>query len=134
MKALRFYGIQDLRYEDAPDPVLENADDVIIKVKAAGICSSDISRYRSLGPYIPGNVWGHEFSGEVVEAGSEVTDFKTGDRVVGCPNMVCHKCKYCLSGHPARCENLHTIGAKVPGCFASISSSPPGISSKWRTL
>ena len=124
MKALRFYGIQDLRYEDAPDPVLENADDVIIKVKAAGICSSDISRYRSLGPYIPGNVWGHEFSGEVVEAGSEVTDFKTGDRVVGCPNMVCHKCKYCLSGHPARCENLHTIGAKVPGCFGEYIKLP----------
>lgn len=53
MKALRFYGIQDLRWEDAPDPVLENEDDVIVKVKCAGICSSDIARYRNLGPYVP---------------------------------------------------------------------------------
>lgn len=124
MKALRFYDIQDLRWEDAPDPVLENEDDVIVKVKCAGICSSDIARYRNLGPYVPGNVWGHEFSGEVVSTGSGVTRFKAGDRVVGCPNIVCHTCKYCLSGHPARCENLHTIGAKVPGAFGEYIKLP----------
>ena len=42
MKALRFYDVQDLRYEDAPDPVIEKPDDVIVKVKAVGICGSDI--------------------------------------------------------------------------------------------
>ena len=56
MKALRFYDVQDLRYEDAPDPVIEKPDDVIVKVKAVGICGSDIARYRNLGPYVPGNV------------------------------------------------------------------------------
>ena len=50
MKALRFYDVQDLRYEDAPDPVIEKPDDVIVKVKAVGICGSDIARYRNLGP------------------------------------------------------------------------------------
>ena len=47
MKALRFYDVQDLRYEDAPDPVIEKPDDVIVKVKAVGICGSDIARYRT---------------------------------------------------------------------------------------
>ena len=73
MKALRFYDVQDLRYEDAPDPVIEKPDDVIVKVKAVGICGSDIARYRNLGPYVPGNVWGHEFCGEVVEVGEGVS-------------------------------------------------------------
>ena len=79
MKALRFYDVQDLRYEDAPDPVIEKPDDVIVKVKAVGICGSDIARYRNLGPYVPGNVWGHEFCGEVVEVGEGVKNLKPGD-------------------------------------------------------
>ena len=60
----------------------------------------------------------------VTAVGSAVSNVKVGDRVVGCPNMVCHTCKYCLSGHPARCENLHTIGAKVPGAFAEYIRMP----------
>ena len=98
MKALRFYDVQDLRYEDAPDPVIEKPDDVIVKVKAVGICGSDIARYRNLGPYVPGNVWGHEFCGEVVEVGKGVKNLKPGDRVVGCPNMVCLECGYDKQG------------------------------------
>ena len=124
MKALRFYDVQDLRYEDAPDPVIEKPDDVIVKVKAVGICGSDIARYRNLGPYVPGNVWGHEFCGEVVEVGEGVKNLKPGDRVVGCPNMVCHECEYCKSGHPSRCENLNTIGAYVPGAYAEYIKLP----------
>lgn len=124
MKALRLYGVRDIRYEDAPDPVIEKDDDVIIKVKAVGICGSDISRYRNLGPYVKGMVWGHEFSGEVAEVGKGCKRIAVGDRVVGCPNMVCHKCKYCLSGHPSRCENLNTIGALVPGAYAEYIKLP----------
>lgn len=124
MKALTFYAKRDLRYEEVPNPVIEKGNEVIIKVKAVGICGSDIARYRNLGPYIPGNVWGHEFAGEVVEVGSEVTSVKPGDRVVGCPNMVCHECEHCKGGHPARCESLHTIGAKVPGAFAEYIKMP----------
>lgn len=124
MKALRFYDVKDLRYEDAPDPLIEKEDDVIVKVKAVGICGSDIARYKNLGPYVPGNVWGHEFSGEVVKTGSGVKYLKPGDRVVGCPNMVCHECEYCKSGLPARCENLNTIGAYRPGAFAEYIKLP----------
>ena len=57
MKALKLYGVQDLRYEEADKPTIQTDNDVIVKVKAAGICGSDISRYRLLGPYIEGMVW-----------------------------------------------------------------------------
>ena len=124
MKALTFYDVQDLRYEEVPDPKIEKDDDVIVKVKVGGICGSDIARYRNLGPYVKGNVWGHEFSGEVVEAGPAVTELKAGDRVVGCPNLVCHECEYCKSGYPSRCESLNTIGAYVPGAFAEYIKMP----------
>ena len=124
MKALTFYDVQDLRYEEVPDPKIEKDDDVIVKVKVGGICGSDIARYRNLGPYVKGNVWGHEFSGEVVEAGPAVTELKVGDRVVGCPNLVCHECEYCKSGYPSRCESLNTIGAYVPGAFAEYIKMP----------
>lgn len=80
MKALKLYGKRDLRYEEADMPTIEQPDDVILKVKTVGICGSDISRYSKLGPYVPGMVWGHEFSGEVIEVGSEVTDIEIGDR------------------------------------------------------
>lgn len=124
MKALAFYDKRDLRYEEVPDPVIEEKTDVIVKVKAVGICGSDIARYRNLGPYVKGNVWGHEFAGEVVEVGESVTNVKVGDRVVGCPNLVCHECDACKSGHPARCESLNTIGAYVPGAFAEYIKMP----------
>ena len=62
MKALTFYGKRDLRYEDVEIPVIQSGKEVIVKVKAAGICGSDIARYRNLGPYVPGNIWGHEFA------------------------------------------------------------------------
>lgn len=124
MKALTFYAKRDLRYEEVSNPIIEKGTDVIVKVKAVGICGSDIARYRSLGPYVPGTVWGHEFSGEVMEIGDEVKDFKPGDRVVGCPNLVCHECEHCKSGHPARCESLNTIGAYAPGAFAEYIKMP----------
>ena len=69
MKSLKLYGVQDIRFEEADKPVLEKEDDVIIKVKAVGICGSDISRYNKLGPYIEGMIFGHEFAGEVAEVG-----------------------------------------------------------------
>lgn len=124
MKGLVFYDKRDLRYEDVDEPVIEKGDDVIVKVKAVGICGSDIARYRDLGPYVPGTVWGHEFSGEVVAVGKGVTTLSVGDRVAGCPNMVCHTCKYCEAGEYTKCESLNTMGAYIPGAFAEYTKLP----------
>jgi len=124
MKTLNLYGKQDIRYEDSKKPILENADDVIIKVKAVGICGSDISRFHKLGPYVEGMTFGHEFSGEVAAMGEDVEEFTIGDRVAGCPAFYCGHCESCKKGELARCENLHVAGAYVPGAYAEYIKLP----------
>ncbi|EAE4124711.1 galactitol-1-phosphate 5-dehydrogenase [Listeria monocytogenes] len=124
MKALKLYGKRDLRYEEADMPTIEQPDDVILKVKTVGICGSYISRYSKLGPYVPGMVWGHEFSGEVIEVGSEVTDIEIGDRAAGCPALYCGECEYCKKGEFARCRKLTVIGARHPGAYAEYIKLP----------
>ncbi|GIO27012.1 galactitol-1-phosphate 5-dehydrogenase [Ornithinibacillus bavariensis] len=125
MKALNLYGVEDLRFEEnTPKPVIEDANDVIIRVKSVGICGSDTSRYRKLGPYVEGMTFGHEFAGEVVEIGANVTNVKVGDRVAGCPAFVCDECKSCKKGEPARCEKLSVIGAYRPGAYAEYTKLP----------
>ncbi|WP_230128766.1 galactitol-1-phosphate 5-dehydrogenase [Bacillus sp. CECT 9360] len=125
MKALKLYGTQDLRFEDnVTEPLIENDDDVIIKVKSVGICGSDMSRYKKLGPYVAGMTFGHEFSGEVTEVGPAVKGIKVGDRVAGCPAFVCGECESCRRGEPAQCERLHVIGAYLPGAFAEYTKLP----------
>lgn len=125
LKALNLYGVEDLRFEEnTPKPVIEDLNDVIIKVKSVGICGSDTSRYRKLGPYVEGMTFGHEFAGEVIEIGKGVTNVKVGDRVAGCPAFVCGECDYCMKGEPARCEKLSVIGAYRPGAYAEYTKLP----------
>ncbi|RFA34789.1 galactitol-1-phosphate 5-dehydrogenase [Virgibacillus dokdonensis] len=125
MQTLNLYGKQDIRYEkNTPEPTIINSDDVIIKVKAAGICGSDLSRFAKLGPYVRGMTFGHEFSGEVVDIATGVTQVKVGDRVAGCPTFVCGKCDSCVTGFPARCEKLVVIGAYHPGAYAEYTKLP----------
>jgi len=90
-------------------------DEVLVKVKASGICGSDVECYKGrskegrydIGPYVPG----HEWSGEVMETGSEVVAFKKGDRVVGDCVVGCGRCYYCKSGmNPTFCTNMLEYG------------------------
>lgn len=118
MDALRFYGVRDIRFEEAPEPIIETDSEVKIKVKAVGICGSDIHRYALLGPYVPGTVWGHEFSGEVVAVGKNVTKVKVGQKVTACPALYCGKCDSCKKAKFAQCENLGVIGQHHQGAFA----------------
>ncbi|MED4884429.1 galactitol-1-phosphate 5-dehydrogenase [Bacillus smithii] len=124
MKALKLYGKKDLRFEEAEKPVIEKSNEVIIKVKAAGICGSDVSRYAKLGPYVEGMIWGHEFCGEVVEIGSDVHHVQIGDRVAGCPTFYCGKCDSCKKGILSQCEKLTVIGSRYPGAFAEYVKLP----------
>ncbi len=124
MPALNLHGKKDLRLEEAEEPVLSSPEDVIIEVKAAGICGSDLSRYAKLGPYVKGMTFGHEFSGIVLETGSGVTHVQPGDPVAGCPAFPCGACEECRKGNPARCEKLTVLGAFQPGAFASRTKLP----------
>ncbi|WP_433669431.1 galactitol-1-phosphate 5-dehydrogenase [Klebsiella michiganensis] len=124
MKALNLYSIQDVRYEEVEKPALVNDRDVLIKVKVAGICGSDISRFGKLGSYHPGLTWGHEFSGVIEQAGSAVTDLKKGDRVTACNCFPCFECCYCQQGYYARCTDLKVLGGHKNGAFAEYILVP----------
>jgi len=75
MKAAVLHGINDLRYEDVPTPSIKE-DEALIKIKAAGVCGSDVPRIMKKGTYKFPLIPGHEFSGEVVELGQNTRDVK----------------------------------------------------------
>jgi hypothetical protein len=101
-------------------------EDVLIKVKACGVCGSDMHFYETdKDGYIlyPGltkfpSVLGHEFSGQIVEVGSEVTDLKVGDMVTAEEMIWCGHCTPCRNGFPNHCTNLEEIGFTINGAFA----------------
>ena len=82
MKAAVFYGARDIRIEEVETPKLETPGDVIIRVRASGICGSDLHPYRLGALRVPMRIMGHEFCGDVAEIGDEVTGLKVGDPVV----------------------------------------------------
>ena len=83
MRALTYHGAHDVRVDTVPDPVIEEADDIILKVTATAICGSDLHLYRGKIPATEsGDIFGHEFMGIVEEVGSQVTAVQPGDRVV----------------------------------------------------
>jgi threonine dehydrogenase-like Zn-dependent dehydrogenase len=106
MKATCWYGQQDLRVEEVPDPKILNARDAIVKITSTAICGSDLHLYNG---YIPtmkkGDILGHEFMGEVVEVGSGVSNLKVGDRVVVPFPIACGGCFSCDRKLFSLCEN-----------------------------
>ena len=103
MKAAVFYQKNKLIVEDIDIPDI-NADEVLIKVMACGICGTDIHIYEGdegAATTPSGNVLGHEFSGIIVKTGSNVKNLSEGDRVCVDPNKLCGSCFYCRSakGH-----------------------------------
>lgn len=124
MQALNLYGKQDVRYESVPMLQIEREDDVIIRVKTAGVCGSDISRFGKIGSYNPGLTWGHEFAGVVEAVGKSVTTVKPGDRVVACPCFPCFACEHCGQAQYAKCLDLRVLGGHRKGAFAEYVSVP----------
>jgi threonine dehydrogenase-like Zn-dependent dehydrogenase len=106
MKALRWYGFEDVRVEQVPDPEIVNPRDAIVRVTTTAICGSDLHMYDN---YIPtmqkGDVLGHEFMGEVVALGKEVTNLRVGDRVVVPFTIACGGCFFCKSDLWSLCDN-----------------------------
>lgn len=126
MKAGKFFGKDDLRIEEVQKPV-PNADEVLIKVMACGICGTDVHIFcgdSGCFPTPPGTTLGHEFSGIIEEVGENVKEFKTGDRVCVDPNKMCGECYYCKSGIGHFCEEMIGIGTSVDGGFAQYCVVP----------
>ena len=109
MKALTYQGTKDVRVETVPDPVIEQADDILIRVTATAICGSDLHLYRGKIPDMKdGDILGHEFMGVVEDAGPEVTAVKKGDRVVIPFVIACGQCFHCRLSEFAACETTNT--------------------------
>ena len=118
MKALNLYAVNDLRYEDVPMPVRQKGE-VLLKVRASGICGSDIPRIFDKGTYHFPTIPGHEFSGEIVEA----DDVKlVGKKAAIFPLIPCFKCNACQVGEYAQCTNYDYYGSRRDGGFAEYIS------------
>lgn len=121
MKAAVMHGAMDIRTETVPDPVLKDHG-VIIKVKACGVCGSDLHEYKK--DSIAGTIFGHEFSGDIVEVGSKVTGITPGMRVTGIGYMPCGKCYWCSQGKSYRCSHMAILGYQFPGAMAEYVHIP----------
>lgn len=106
MKALCWHGKNDVRIDTVEDPTIEDPKDIVIKVTATAICGSDLHILAGKVPTMKkGDVLGHEFMGEVVEVGKEVTRFQKGDRVVVPFTIACGHCHFCADDLYSLCDN-----------------------------
>ncbi len=119
--------------EDLPVPEV-GPGEVLVKVKATAICGTDLHIYDwtpwAQARIKPPMVFGHEFAGEIVEVGQNVTGFKVGDRVAGETHISCGNCYFCQTGDQHICADMKIIGVHVPGSFAEYISIP--VSCAWK--
>ena len=108
MKAICWYGKEDVRVETVPDPKILNPRDAIIEITRTAICGSDLHLFDGFVPTMEaGDILGHEFMGEVVETGSEVRNLKRGDKVVVPFTIACGQCFFCQRGLWSACDNTN---------------------------
>ncbi len=108
MRAVTYHGSYDVRVDTVPDPILQEPDDIVLKITATAICGSDLHLYRGKMPELKnGDILGHEFMGTVVDAGSGVTGLRKGDRVVVPFVIACGQCFFCERQLYAACETTN---------------------------
>jgi len=135
LKALIYTKPYCLEYSDFPQPAVGD-DDVLIRVKACGICGSDVQGFTGkTGRRIPPLIMGHEAAGIIEDVGKNVRDFQRGDRVCFDSTVYCNKCQPCREGLYNRCENRQVLGVSTPtfrrhGAFAEYVAVPWWIVSK----
>lgn len=131
MKAIIIQRPFEIKIGDVDQPRIGKKD-ILVKVKAVGICASEIHAYQGVHPWrVPPVISGHEFSGEVVGVGADVKGFIVGDRVTACPIISCGVCEYCLSGKSNLCENVKILGTpQWPGPFGEYVSIPYTVAHK----
>jgi L-iditol 2-dehydrogenase len=121
MKAAVYYNNNDIRLEEVADPII-GPGELLVKIMASGICGSDVMEWYRI--HKAPLILGHEISGEVVEVGEGVCDFKIGDRVVTTHHVPCNTCKNCLSGHHTVCDTLLSKTHFDPGGFCEYVRLP----------
>ena len=108
MRAVCWWGKNEVRVVETPDPKIINPHDAIVRVTLTAICGSDVHLYDGFVPtMMRGDILGHEFMGEVVEVGPEVKNLKTGDRVIVPFPIACGRCFFCEDKLWSLCDNTN---------------------------
>ena len=134
MKALVFHGKKDLRYQDFAESPLA-PDDVRLQIKSSGLCHTDFNEYLNGPLYVASTphqrtgrsiplILGHEFAGEIVEIGHNVTRFRVGDRVAVNAVDSCRNCEFCRRGLFIHCRSAAIIGFGRDGGYAEYAAIP----------
>ena len=120
MRVAMYYNNKDVRLEEMPTPQI-GPGEVLVKVLACGVCGSDVMEWYRINK--APLVLGHEATGEIVEVGDGVGQFKIGDRVFVSHHVPCNTCHYCLSGNHTACDTLRSTNFD-PGGFAEYIRVP----------
>ncbi len=123
MKALVLNAINDLNYMEVANPKIKN-NELLLKIKACGICSSDLDRVFVSGAYHYPIILGHEIAGEIVDIGANVNKVYLGKRAVVFPLLPCFECQFCKNGFYAQCQNYNYFGSRCDGGYAEYLSVP----------
>lgn len=128
MKAAIYNGPKDIRIGTVPDPGIPGADELVLEVLRAAICGTDSAEWDH-GPVLarPPVVLGHEFVGRVIDVGSEIRNFRPGDRVVSGAGISCGGCEWCRAGRTNLCAEYRTLGLHVNGGLAEFVATPATI-------
>ena len=132
MKALQFIEVgKPLQIAEVPQPTA-GPGGLVFKVKACGICGSDLHAAEVPGLLQPGSVLGHEYAGEVVEVGPGSEGWKVGDRLAALPARPCGACPECRAGVYAACSQVIAQGfdSRMPGAYAEYSTCMAGLAIK----
>ncbi len=125
MKAVVYLGPEELKIKTMNVPKISE-DEILVKVKASGVCGTDIRIYHSLFriPIEAGRIIGHEFAGDIVKVGGKVKDLQEGMRVTVRPIIHCGKCIYCMQERTNLCVTRPTLGYDYDGAFAEYVKIP----------
>jgi 2-desacetyl-2-hydroxyethyl bacteriochlorophyllide A dehydrogenase len=110
MRAVTFQAPGEVQLDEVAEPELLAPDDAIVRVEASGICGSDLHIYHGRVQIEPGFVIGHEFVGEVIAAGDEVSGVSVGDRVLGTYGTACGECFFCRREEFHKCDEARVYG------------------------
>lgn len=127
--------VDELVFTTSATPEID-ASEILVRVGAASICGTDLRIVRgkkTKGVRYP-SIIGHEFAGEVVQVGDEVTSFQNGDHVAVDPVLPCGGCYYCLNGMENVCQNRVAIGYEYDGCFAEYVRIPAAFISQGNVI
>lgn len=128
MKACVLHAVGDLRCEEVSTPQF-GSDEVLVRVRACGVCGSDIPRVFEKGTYRFPTIPGHEFAGEIADLGNKANSTLLGAHVTVFPLIPCRTCGACAVGAYAQCDDYDYLGSRSDGAFAEYVRAP-----RWNLL